>query len=47
MTMEYVSTRGNAPVLRFGDVLLAGLADDGGLYLPAVWPELPDLDSLR
>ena len=38
MAMEYISTRGDAPVLGFGDVLLAGLADDGGLYLPAAWP---------
>jgi threonine synthase len=37
----YVSTRGAAPELPFGDVLLAGLADDGGLYVPAVWPTLP------
>ncbi len=45
--MRYVSTRGAAPVLGFADVLLAGLADDGGLYLPERWPELPPLDSLR
>lgn len=45
--MRYVSTRGAAPRLGFCDVLLAGLADDGGLYLPEVWPELPPLDSLR
>lgn len=45
--MRYVSTRGAAPVLGFADVLLAGLADDGGLYLPEHWPELPPLDSLR
>ena len=32
--MKYVSTRGSAPVLGFGDVLLAGLATDGGLYVP-------------
>lgn len=38
--MRYVSTRGNAPELGFNDVLLAGLARDGGLYLPAEWPEL-------
>ena len=42
--MRYVSTRGNAPVLGFGDVLLSGLADDGGLYVPAAWPALsPDV----
>lgn len=38
--MKYVSTRGRAPVLDFGDVLLAGLAADGGLYVPDRWPEL-------
>lgn len=36
--MKYVSTRGTAPVLEFGDVLLAGLARDGGLYVPETWP---------
>jgi threonine synthase len=34
----YESTRGNAPVLSFRDALLAGLARDGGLYLPQSWP---------
>ena len=38
--MRYVSTRGQAPVLGFEDVLLAGLARDGGLYVPEVWPAL-------
>ena len=38
--MEYVSTRGLAPRLRFRDVLMTGLARDGGLYVPADWPEL-------
>ena len=36
--MNYVSTRGEAPVLGFADVLLAGLASDGGLYVPETWP---------
>ncbi len=36
--MRYVSTRGAAPILEFEDVLLAGLADDGGLYVPDSWP---------
>mgnify|MGYP003984917007 CR=1 FL=1 len=36
--MKYVSTRGNAPELEFDDVLLAGLARDGGLYVPSEWP---------
>ncbi len=38
--MDYLSTRGRAPVLGFGDVLLAGLAADGGLYVPETWPVL-------
>lgn len=38
--MRYVSTRGAAPELGFEDVLLAGLARDGGLYVPAQWPSL-------
>ncbi len=38
--MKYISTRGRAPVLGFEDVLLAGLARDGGLYLPESWPVL-------
>ena len=36
--MRYVSTRGTAPVLDFEGVLLAGLARDGGLYVPEAWP---------
>lgn len=36
--MQYVSTRGEAPALGFEGVLLAGLARDGGLYVPATWP---------
>lgn len=39
--MRYVSTRGTAPVLGFTDALLAGLATDGGLYVPEEWPTLP------
>jgi len=38
--MKYVSTRGSAPILGFKDVLLSGLARDGGLYVPETWPEL-------
>ena len=38
--MLYVSTRGRAPGLAFDDVVLAGLARDGGLYLPTAWPRL-------
>ncbi len=36
--MRYISTRGSAPTLDFRDVTLAGLAKDGGLYLPESWP---------
>jgi threonine synthase len=38
--VQYISTRGQAPELGFEDVLLAGLARDGGLYLPKAWPKL-------
>jgi threonine synthase len=46
--LRYVSTRGAAPALAFDDVLLAGLARDGGLYVPDTWPTLTagDLRSL-
>jgi threonine synthase len=36
--MHYISTRGRAPTLDFEAVTLAGLASDGGLYVPQVWP---------
>ncbi|MBX3565751.1 MAG: threonine synthase [Sphingomonas sp.] len=36
--MRYISTRGTAPTLGFRDVTLAGLASDGGLYVPESWP---------
>jgi len=36
--LRYVSTRGGAPALAFDDVLLTGLAPDGGLYVPDGWP---------
>ena len=39
-SMDYVSTRGAAPTLDFEAVTLAGLASDGGLYLPTHWPAL-------
>ncbi len=44
--MNYVSTRGQAPVLGFEDVLLTGLASDGGLYVPETWPVL-DVGEIR
>ncbi len=47
--MRYISTRGTAPILGFGDVLLAGLARDGGLYLPQEWPHFSaeDIRAMR
>ena len=41
--MRYVSTRGEAPPLSFVDVALAGLARDGGLFVPEAWPRLDAL----
>jgi threonine synthase len=38
LNVDYVSTRGEAPSLGFSDALLAGLARDGGLYVPREWP---------
>lgn len=38
--MQFVSTRGQAPVLGFSDAVLAGLASDGGLYVPQSWPQV-------
>jgi threonine synthase len=38
--VHYISTRGEAPPLGFIDVTLAGLARDGGLYMPQTWPAL-------
>ncbi|MDX2236075.1 MAG: threonine synthase [Hyphomonadaceae bacterium] len=37
--MNYVSTRGRAPAVSFADAVLAGLAPDGGLYVPETWPQ--------
>ena len=42
--MRYISTRGQAPVLDFAGVLLAGLAEDGGLYVPKSWPRFSFAD---
>ena len=44
--MEYISTRGSAPTLDFRAATLAGLASDGGLYLPAKWPQM-SADEIR
>ena len=42
--MQYVSTRGAAPRMGFEDVTLAGLASDGGLYVPESWPSFSTQD---
>ena len=39
---HFISTRGQAPRANFAEVLLAGLAPDGGLYVPAAWPHLSE-----
>jgi threonine synthase len=38
--MRFVSTRGEAPAVGFAEILLAGLAPDGGLYMPESWPRI-------
>ncbi len=47
--MRYVSTRGQAPARDFAGVLLAGLAEDGGLFAPETWPiwSHADIRALR
>jgi threonine synthase len=40
----FISTRGQAPAASFADVLLAGLAPDGGLYLPEAWPQFSEAE---
>ena len=42
--MEYVSTRGSAPALDFEGATLAGLASDGGLYVPREWPRFSEAE---
>ena len=42
--MEYISTRGNAPALDFAGATLAGLASDGGLYVPREWPRFSEAE---
>ena len=42
--MKYISTRGKSPELNFSDVLLSGLAPDGGLYLPKNYPSISNED---
>ena len=47
--MKYISTRGQAPAREFCDILLGGLAPDGGLYLPEAYPQVSraELDEWR
>lgn len=49
--MRYISTRGQAPPVSFLDAVLAGMAPDGGLYVPESWPALyegaPQLDPIK
>jgi threonine synthase len=47
--MQYISTRGRAPAQSFSQILLGGLAPDGGLYLPIAYPKITgaELDAWR
>ena len=47
--MKYISTRGQSPALSFSEILLGGLAPDGGLYLPETYPQFTnaDLSAMR
>jgi len=47
--MLYTSTRGEAPEIGFCDALLAGLASDGGLYVPKEWPQFSrtEIEAMR
>ena len=49
MVMQYISTRGASPAQNFSQILLGGLAPDGGLYLPENYPQFSqnDLDAMR
>ncbi len=42
--MKYISTRGQSPKLDFSEILLGGLAPDGGLYIPEIYPKFSDND---
>lgn len=42
--MKYISTRGLSPALSFSEILLGGLAPDGGLYLPESYPQFSEAD---
>ena len=43
--MKYISTRGESPPVGFLDAILAGLAPDGGLYVPESWPSIATCDA--
>ncbi len=45
--MQYISTRGQAPVLNFEETLITGLASDGGLYVPETWPKFSNEECLQ
>ncbi|PID34356.1 MAG: threonine synthase [Thiotrichales bacterium] len=45
--MKYISTRGQSPAQSFSEILLGGLAPDGGLYLPETYPQFDDADLSR
>ncbi len=45
--MKYISTRGQSPAQSFSEILLGGLAPDGGLYLPETYPHFTDADLTR
>ena len=45
--MKYISTRGQSPAQRFTEILLGGLAPDGGLYLPETYPQFSAEDLTR
>ena len=45
--LQYVSTRGGAGTHDFADVVLSGLAEDGGLYVPQSWPQLTESDLIE
>ena len=42
--MRYISTRGTAPILSFGEAMMTGLARDGGLYVPEVVPTFTEAE---
>src|SRR5580692_7967848 len=49
MTLRYISTRGQSPALSFEDAVLAGLAPDGGLYVPDSIPafSMPEIAAMQ